>query len=98
MNRCACGPSARGTCPHGGRCPACRAEPWKPCKRPSGHPCAMHTERYRKAERDDAARCPGFEPLETHHGTGCRNCSGQPEDHAATAQKPVISTHQPTLF
>jgi hypothetical protein len=72
----------------------------------------MHTERYRKTERYDAAGCPGFEPLETPHGTGCRNCSGLPEDHAnvkskpqpeeatITQPKPELNrpTHQPTFF
>jgi hypothetical protein len=43
----------------------------------------MHAERYRAAERADAARCPGFESIETPAGTGCRHCPGLPGDHAA---------------
>jgi hypothetical protein len=65
----------------------------------------MHSERYRKAERDDGARCPGFEPLDTPHGVGCRNCSGLPEDHAGFAElaqekakEPTETTSQLTLF
>lgn len=80
--RCGCRSDARGTCPHSITCPECGARPGKRCKRPSGHGCEMHAERYRKAEREDAARCPGFEAVETVAGTGCRNCSGLPEDHA----------------
>ena len=78
--KCRC-EGARGTCPHLTACPQCHAQPGKPYKRPSGHPCAMHAERYRQTEMDDAANCPRFEPLETPHGTGCRNCSGLPEGH-----------------
>jgi hypothetical protein len=48
--RCPCGPDARWTRPHSIACPGCGAKPWQRCKRQSGHPCAMHTERYRKAE------------------------------------------------
>jgi hypothetical protein len=55
-------------------------------RHPPGPPCAMHTERYRKAERDDTARCPGFEPVETSWGTGYRNCSGLAEDHRVAAK------------
>lgn len=82
MPICGCGDGARGTCPHQTTCPAGRARPGQQCRRPSGHPCAMHTERYRKAEREDAAACPSFEPIETPAGTGCKHCSGLPEDHA----------------
>lgn len=79
---CPCGPSARGTCPHSIACPKCHAGPGKFCQRPSGHRAAeMHAERYRESERADALHCPGFEPIETPAGTGCRNCSGLPEDH-----------------
>ena len=47
---CPCSPDARWTCPHSIVCPGCGAKPWQRCKRQPGHPCAMHTERYRKAE------------------------------------------------
>jgi hypothetical protein len=77
------GKDARGTCPHAVGCPACRAKPGARCKRPSGHPAPMHSERYRAAEKADAGACPGFEPADTPGGAGCRNCSGLPEDHAA---------------
>jgi hypothetical protein len=81
---CGCGPQARGTCPHATVCPRCHAAPGTRCKRPSGHPAGeMHAERYRASERADAASCPGFEPIESPAGTGCRHCSGLPEDHAA---------------
>ncbi len=80
---CHCREGARGTCPHSIECPECHAAPWRRCKRPSGHDAAeMHEARYRATERADAARCPGFEPLETPNGTGCKHCSGLPEDHA----------------
>jgi hypothetical protein len=81
MPYCHCAHTARGTCPHSIECPACHAKPGRQCKRPSGHGCEMHSERYRQTEREDAARCSGYEPLETPNGTGCRNCSGLPEDH-----------------
>lgn len=86
---CGCGPRTRGTCPHNIACPQCHAKPGRPCKRPSGHGCDMHAERYRATERADGLSCIGFEPLETPHGTGCRHCSGLPEDHAA---RPIQST------
>ena len=79
MTKCRC--KGRGTCPHSIECPACHAKPWKSCRRPSGHGCEMHAERYRKSEAEDAMRCPAFEPLDTPNGTGCRNCSGLPKDH-----------------
>lgn len=89
---CDCGPQARGTCPHATACPRCHAAPGSPCKRPSGHPAgAMHAERYRVAERADAAACSGFEPLETPAGTGCLQCSGLPEDHPSHPSGSVTS-------
>lgn len=88
---CGCGDGARGTCPHSIQCPDCHAHPGQQCRRPSGHPCAMHAARYRKVEMDDAARCPGFEAIETPHGTGCGHCSGLPEDHGT---RPVIEGRQ----
>ncbi len=51
----------------------------------------MHAERYRVAERADAAACPGFEPLETPAGTGCLHCSGLPEDHPSHPTGPLVS-------
>jgi hypothetical protein len=57
----------------------------------------MHTERYRKSERDDAAACPGFEPIETPAGTGCKHCSGLPEDHAAVRSE-SLPPQQRQLF
>ncbi|MFO0906850.1 MAG: hypothetical protein U0835_00520 [Isosphaeraceae bacterium] len=98
MTRCPCGPGARGTCPHSVACPDCKAPPWSQCKRPSGHPCSMHTNRYRKAEREDAAKCPGFEPIETPAGIGCRNCSGLPEDHGRAAAIEAKDDAQGLLF
>lgn len=93
---CGCGLQARGTCPHLTTCPRCHAAPGARCKRPSGHPAgAMHAERHRASERADAARCPGFEPLETSEGTGCRHCSGLPEDHA-TDPAESMPTNRPS--
>jgi hypothetical protein len=96
MPRCNCATGARGTCPHHVKCPRCFAKPGRPCKRPSGHGCEMHAERYRLTEQQDAANCPSFEPLETPAGTGCRHCSGLPEDHGKRPT-PKPSKH-PTLF
>ncbi len=94
---CGCGPQARGTCPHATACPQCHAAPGSPCKRPSGHPAgAMHAERYRAAERADAAACPGFEPIETPAGTGCRHCSGLPEDHPSVTTAPAAADRKPS--
>jgi hypothetical protein len=76
-----CETTARGNCPHATTCPQCQAGPHRPCKRPSGHPCGIHTGRYRASEQADARLCPGFEPSETEAGTGCAHCSGLPEDH-----------------
>ena len=87
---CGCGPQARGTCPHSVACPRCHAAPGARCKRPSGHPAGeMHAERYRASERADAARCPGFEPVSTPAGTGCRHCSGLPGDHETGTAEPM---------
>jgi hypothetical protein len=55
----------------------------------------MHAERYRASERADAVRCPGFESVETPAGTGCRHCSGLPEDHAAVSAE-SMPTSRPT--
>jgi hypothetical protein len=86
---CGCGPGARGKCPLSIACPTCGKGPGVKCKRPSGHPCEMHAERYRAAERADALECPRFEPIETPNGTGCLNCSGTPEDHPGVAPAPT---------
>jgi hypothetical protein len=97
-SRCGCGPQARGTCPHLTACPQCHAAPGAPCKRPSGHPAgAMHTERYRASERADAAACPSFEPIETPAGTGCRHCSGLPEDHGVRPPSPAVTVKPDSL-
>lgn len=81
----------RGLCPWSIECPACGALPGHRCRRPSGHDCEMHGERYRESERRDAREyCPGFEPLETPHGVGCAHCSGLPEDHAAGEAPPLL--------
>lgn len=76
----------RGTCPASIACPDCGARPGAQCRRPSGHTCDMHTARFRKTEQADGERCPGFEPIETKNGTGCRLCSGLPEDHPRLAR------------
>lgn len=40
-------------------CPQCRAAPGVKCRRPSGHPCALHRARDRLAmERGYLERCP----------------------------------------
>jgi hypothetical protein len=88
----------RGTCPCSIECPACHAAPGARCKRPSGHPCTMHTERYRVSEKADAAKCPGFEPVETPEGTGCKHCSELPEDHPARPETIVLYTSAPENY
>ena len=57
----------------------------------------MHAERYRAAERADAAACPGFKPIETPAGTGCRHCSGLPEDHPLHAAGSATADRKPSL-
>ncbi|RUL89453.1 hypothetical protein [Tautonia sociabilis] len=57
----------------------------------------MHAERYRAAERADAAACPGFEPIETPAGTGCRHCSGLPADHPSHPAGPAAADRKPSL-
>ena len=68
MPACGCNPGARGTCPHSVACPRCKARPGRPCKRPSGHACEMHAERYRQTEMEDAedTHCKGESLLSQH--------------------------------
>jgi hypothetical protein len=55
----------------------------------------MHAERYHASEQADAARCPGFELVETPAGTSCRHCSGLPEDHETVSAGSMLA-NRPT--
>ena len=91
-----CGGEGRGTCPHAVACPDCGVPPGARCKRPSGHPAgAMHQNRYRASEKLDGAACPGFEPVATPHGEGCRHCSGLRDDHPAAVTPAQPEPEQP---
>ncbi len=45
-------------------CPACGADVGSQCRRPSGHPCAVHAGRDKRALREVAGyeQCPGADP------------------------------------
>jgi hypothetical protein len=46
-------------CPYAFACPTCRQPPGSPCRRPSGHNCAIHVPRVELADLEALRLEPG---------------------------------------